>query len=303
MIRTHNPALEQRPKAFDGVGMNSADYVFALAVIDHAVWVLFVKAHVATPLVCAKQTDLLRNGALHESGQSLSANAIDDAGNYATFATHSTSNDCLTRSTSTTGATRSAGAATFVLVPVLRLTADEGFVRFDDAHQLAEILILHTGTDAMAHMPRGAVGAEPEHAVYLQSANAFLADQHEVNDFEPLRQRFVGVLEHSADQHREAVAVGVTLFAGPVIGTAWKFVRVHSAATRAANASRPAAGNQIVFARLIGRELAFQLREGHLMNSDHGSASVGYGNHDTPNLCWCQVEHNHPYLQPWISTG
>ena len=57
-----------------------------------------------------------------------------------------------------------------VPMPVLGFAADESFVDFHNAHELAEILVRQAGADAVAHVPSGPVGAEAHHALNLERA-------------------------------------------------------------------------------------------------------------------------------------
>src|ERR1700730_17194508 len=101
------------------------------------------------------------------------------------------------------------------LIPmtILVLTADIGFVNFDDTHQLAEIRI----SEARAkHVVRSGVRAKGKHPMHLlQYGNALFACQHEVNNFEPCPHRDIGVLEDCADQDRKAVACWRAIAAKP----------------------------------------------------------------------------------------
>ncbi len=95
----------------------------------------------------------------------------------------------------------------FVEMPVLVLSADVGFINFDFAKQLREVLINHRGANAMTHIPGCAIVAAADLAMDLKRAHALLALSHQVNNLEPSAQRIVSVLENSARDNREAIAI------------------------------------------------------------------------------------------------
>jgi hypothetical protein len=101
-----------------------------------------------------------------------------------------------------------------VLVAVL--TADKGFVHFNDAAHLVHVHLDKGNTDAMAHIPSGLVGAEAHRPHDLHGANALLAGQHRMGDAIPVTQGLVGVLENGASNAGEAVAVRRTGAALPM---------------------------------------------------------------------------------------
>lgn len=159
-------------------------------------------------------------------------------------------------------------AAALVFVLVLEVAADEGFVYLNDAEQLQEFPILHRHADAMAHVPRGFVGAEAERAEDLQRADAFLARHHHMDDAEPILQRFVGVLEDGSDRHGEAIGrLVVAVVALPVKVFGAVLAGFKAAARAADNASRPAVLGQIRAAGVFIREVLGELVGRQLVDS------------------------------------
>jgi hypothetical protein len=116
--RAHHTALEDRPEAFDRVGVDRADDVLALGVVDNAVRIFGVEAAISYPLVGAKQAHLFRNCAAHEGLEGCCINPADDAGHDIPLAAHCADDRHLARP----GAAAPASAA---LMPVLGLATDK----------------------------------------------------------------------------------------------------------------------------------------------------------------------------------
>ena len=70
----------------------------------------------------------------------------------------------------------------------LFLAADIGLIDFYFAHELRKAPILHGRTNAMAHIPGGAVVAAADLPMDLQGADALLALRHQVNHLKPRTQ-------------------------------------------------------------------------------------------------------------------
>src|SRR6185312_1639159 len=84
--RADNAAFEDRPEAFNRVGVDRADDVLALGVVDNRMRVFGVEALVAAPLIGDEQAYLLGNRAAHEALEHVAANVADDAGDNLPFA-------------------------------------------------------------------------------------------------------------------------------------------------------------------------------------------------------------------------
>jgi len=268
VIGTHNAALEQRPKTFDGVGMNRAHHVLPCGVVDNTVRVIHTQRRIATVRVGAEQTDFVGYSGTDKVGQSFTAGLLDHASNDVAFALHGADDNGFASPARAASGTRTAGATTLVLMPILGFAAHVGLVDFDDAHELLEIFVSHTGTDAMAHAPCGAVGAETEQAMNLQGADAFLADEHQVDHLEPLAQTFVGVLEDRPDSYRKAVVRGIAraVIAKPVIRHRAVRLYTEAAALRAAHTGRPAARYKVRLASVVVGEHLLELAQRKLMD-------------------------------------
>src|SRR3984893_8241014 len=82
----HHVALEDGPEALNCLGMDRANSVLPLGMVDNGVGILLVEGFVADPLVRAEQTDLVRNCFVHKADECGSAdvlyNASDDVAFY-----------------------------------------------------------------------------------------------------------------------------------------------------------------------------------------------------------------------------
>src|SRR6516225_9427139 len=206
MERTHDPALHDRPEAFDAVGVDRADDVLAASVIDRAAPVVEVEEIVSAVLIRAEQAYSPRYGFVDEAIDGRAVEFGDHLGDDVALALDR-ANDGRLVGTDTAAAPSAPAVITMPLagVPVLPLAADECLIQFDDADKLLELLVLQSDANLVAHGPRGFVGAEAHVTLHLQGADALLAGKHEMDHAEPLAQWLVGVLEDRADEMREAV--------------------------------------------------------------------------------------------------
>lgn len=264
MKRANNAALEDRPEAFDRVGVDRAHDVLALAVINNAMRELAVKLPIAGECICAKQAYLFGNRTTHEGTQGCPIYAGDNASNNFAFALNGT-NDRDFTGTDTTSA---AAPAALVFVPVLGEPADESFINFHNSHELPEIFVRHSGAETVSHVPSSFERAEIHHAPKLASADAFLANEHQMQNAEPVAKRFIRVLEDSPADMRKAV-VGVRGGAGiavPVPLHCAVRLDLGIAAAWAGDIFRPAALSEVEAASILVREGRFPLRDGHLLD-------------------------------------
>jgi hypothetical protein len=269
VITAHNAALNQRPEALNRVGVDRADNVLAKLVIDNAVTVSVAgEIAVAGIGVGAEQADFVGNGFSYEILDRCHVGAENHAGNDVTLASDRADNRRLKRIVTAT-----ARAASLVQMTVFIFPADVGFVYFDDAAELLDVLD-QRGADFVTHQPRGFVGTEAHVAHDLQCAHAFLAGQHQVNDFEPVAERLVGVLEDSPGDMGEPITVRGTLFALPMPLARFEVIDFGIAAARAMHAIWPSTGDQIGFAGFLVREGFVKLSGGHLRN---GLRASGHG--------------------------
>src|SRR3954454_2936079 len=73
-----NTAFEDRPKAFNGVGVDRADDVFAVSMANDAVRKISFKAAIADPFVGDQQANLFRHRAAHERFENVTADGFDN---------------------------------------------------------------------------------------------------------------------------------------------------------------------------------------------------------------------------------
>jgi hypothetical protein len=265
---TDHAALQDRPKAFDGLGVDRTDDVLAVGVVNAVVRVGAVKAEIAPVLVGAEQADLLGYRLIDEGVERAGAGVGDHAGDHVALTRDGAHDDFLADSASPLM------QVALVLVAVASLAAHERLIDLHDAHELLKALIHEPSADAVAHVVGGFVGAETHHALYLEGAYALLAGQHEVDHAKPLAQRLVRVLEDGPGDVGEAVAlIGRAGVALPLEAHGGHGEHLHRTAARAVNAIGPAVRHQIGRAGVFIREHLLKLRDGHLLNAGHGGHS------------------------------
>jgi hypothetical protein len=261
--RTDYAALEDRPEAFDGLSMDCADDVLASRVVNGRVWIILAERIVARISIGAKQADFMRHRFADEGGESGGIHVRDHARNDVALAADR-ADDWSFTGADAAGATASAA---FIPMPVLGQPADESFIDFDNSAEL--INVLHeSGSDLMAHEPRGPIRAKAHVTIDLQCAHAFFAREHEVDNAEPLPQRLVRVFENrSGDMGEAVVSSGRRAFvAQPIPLHCTVLLYLHVATPRAGYAFRPAATGEIGATSIFVRESLFPLGDGHLVN-------------------------------------
>jgi hypothetical protein len=266
-------ALDDRPKAFDCLSMDRANNILLFGVVDDGVWIFFAKMLVTDPLIRAEQRDFVRDGFVHEGFERSGADVFDNAGYDVSLTLHGTNN----RSFTGTNAASPTAIAALILVPILRQAADEGFVNLNYAAKLLNILD-QGDTDFVAHHPRGFVRTETHEPHNLQCAHTLLAGQHQVDDTIPVTERFVGVLKDRPGEMGKAIAHRTSRSAFralPVPFARRQIVDSGIAASRAAHAFGPAAGDKVGFASFLIWEHSLELGGGKLGNG-LGLFSVGH---------------------------
>jgi len=251
MERADHATFEDRPEAFDGLSVNCADDVLASGVVNGGVRIFLAEFVVSGPLISAKQADPVRHRFADEGGESGGIHVRDYARNHISLAADSADDWRFAG----TDAACSTAAAAFIPMPVLRQAADESFIDLDNSAEL--INVFHQSySDFMAHEPSGFIRTEAHITIKLQSAHSLLANEHEVDDAIPVTERLVRVLENSSSNNGEPIAIGQACLALPMEGLVGRgIIEVWIAATRATDAIRPAARNEIRATRwLIGEQ-------------------------------------------------
>jgi hypothetical protein len=143
---------------------------------------------------------------------------------------------------------------------------DESFIDFDNAAEL--INVLHeSGSDLVAHEPCSLIGTEAHITIKLQSAHAFLANEHQVNDAIPIAKRFVGVLENRPGNDGESIGDALSaVHAFPFESHGFEFIDVAASATRATDPFGPTACNEIDATRILVGEQFIELGGRELVN-------------------------------------
>lgn len=276
VIGADDPALNQRPEAFDALSVNCADNVLVVRVPDDFVRILAGEAFVANPFVRNQQAHLGGNNLTHKAFEGRRVIALDHASDHVAVALDPADDWRLTGTQ--TAAPR---PATVADMPVLGLAADIGFIDLDRAEQLAFGAVLHCDTNAMAHVPSGFVRAGAKHPVDLMRAHALFRVVHEERDLEPLAQGILGVLEDRPGDDGEPIAVLVATLANPMKWLSLGLPDFHVAATRAVDAIGPTTLSDERFAFVFGLEPSKEFVEFH--ESEYRRSAN-----------WCQVPDNRP---------
>src|ERR1700722_4250261 len=235
--RADNAALQERPETVNRLSVNVAAHVFAGAVVDDLVRV-FVQVQIAPVFVGSQKIDLGGDRFTDERAEVFACRVSQDAGDHVALAFHGADHwDFVGRATA---------LLPLISVPVLVLAPDIGLIDLDDAHQLAELGIGQPSANTMRYLQRGLVRPEPHDPLDLKAGNAFLAGHHEIDDFEPLAQSDLGILEDGLHQDREAVSAALpAVWALPVKRAGRQGVDALRAAARAMHAVGPAPRGQV----------------------------------------------------------
>jgi hypothetical protein len=254
-------AFENRPKPFDGLSMDCSDNILTARMVNSRVRIILVKRIVAGILIGTKQADPMRHRFTDEGGESGGIHICDHARNHIALAADGADD----RSFAGTDAAGSAASTTLIPMSVFGQAADESFIDFDDTAKLADIFH-QRGSDLMAHEPSGFVRTEAHIAMNLPRANALLAGQHEVNNAEPVTERFVRVLEDSSGNMRKAIALRRASVALPMPRFCGDGISLLGPATRAADTIRPTLADEVSTTSVFVWEHFFELCDGQLMD-------------------------------------
>ena|ERR1039458_1449337 len=196
MIDAANPSLNQRPEAFDGVRVNFADHVNALAVIDSFV---SVSASIK-PIVGAERISehnrLREYVFLDESAQRVGFNIGSDERPNLSFALDHADNRSLFSSPSACPL----GTASVI-----------GLIHFDFAIESANrpaLFVGQHGANLLEHAPRGFVG-DASLALNLLCGDSATGLRHEVDRIEPSRKRSGRLVKDRASGRMNVMATMV----------------------------------------------------------------------------------------------
>ena len=284
METSHDAALQDRPKAFNRVGVDRADDVLAnmmaIAVVDKLAREAMLPAEpmIARKVIRAEQTNLRGNCFFDESFDGAYSEIFDDAGNNISLPLDR-ADDC----------SLAAGPATvdvraFVPMSVSVFAADVGLINFDNAAEFFDIFDQRR-SDLVAHLPSGFVRTEAHVTENLHCAHALFTSEHEMRDAIPIPEWLIRVLEDRSGDVREPITVWGAFLALPVPFAGRQVIDGRITATRATDALGPAASDQIGATGIFVREHPLELSGGKLVDRSRSLR------HDTPSTMegYCHV--------------
>ena len=255
MVKTaDNTALQERPEAVNMGSMDVAAHVLALAMAYELMRKYVFQQSVAAMFVSRNQGDFIADRFPHETIQGFCVGVLNDLGDDVSLAGDSANDRNLASSAAAWGS--------FVFVAVLVFSADVGLIHLDFSAQLQGISS-HRSTESMTHIPRSVIVGTgifaKDHAMDLQGADSFLADEHQVSHFEPQLQRNLCILKDGAGNDREAVAISpatVLILTDPVERAGLERIDLLAVAPWTADPGRPPHFSEVLFAGFFIRKLA-----------------------------------------------
>ena len=258
VVCADDPALQKTPEVVDVAGVNGPTHIFSVAMVNRTMLVpTRAQATITREFIGSNKVNLLAHRFLDEPVQSGSVNLFDHPASDVSFPA-----DCADHC----GFPGSAGDVfPFVLVAILILSADVSLVNFHDAHESPEFCVLHSGAEAMTHIPCRGIGSA-NLPLNLKRANALLAVEHLPENLKPRFQRHIGVLKNRA--HTNGKSVGITRLrrtcaASPMKGTRRQGIDLSVSASGARHAFRPAAIRKKLLAGFFRRERFKELAKCH----------------------------------------
>jgi hypothetical protein len=250
----HNAALQERPETVDSLSVDNAVNVLPGSVADG---LMLLKPLVSAVFIGGDQTDFVRNRFANETIQGFHIGVFDDAGNERSLALDRADDRGLS-------GTASSGSA-LIPMAVFVLSADVGFVNFNNAHELAEVWICEASANTVAEIEGGRIGAGPHHSMDLKGGNSLLAGQHQIDDLEPSLKLDLRVVKDGFGCDGKLIPASFGAFrALPTEALVGDGVNVFVPAARATDAIGPAARDKIVSASVVGREQLLELANRHL---------------------------------------
>ena len=264
MVGSHDSTFQERPKVIQILGVNDAPHVFFGLVIDSFVRIASaLQAPKLSAFIGRDQFYLLSIDHFADETFSLvRADVLDHLTDYVAFARDRADDWNL-------AALTKAVRIALRLVHLAALAADEGFINFDNPHQLPKLGVFHSGAEPHAHVPSSLILASSKHPVNLQGTDTFLGSEHQMENLEPHAERLFGFLENRPSFEREAIRRAIVLTALLTLPVPrMRFTRVYMivAAARTFDASGPAPREQIRPARFLIGEHSLELGERHLRN-------------------------------------
>jgi len=232
---SHDAALQERERGFDGVRVNEAGDIFA-AVIDCFVRLPLFRVEaerINRGFIGHDDFDIFAQVLVYDlpDGFRVRVVGVDESQFAVTFA--DSENDLLFSARTTTAS----------------LATDISFINFDRAvhHGLR---FLHGRANPMAEIPRGFVGADSERPLNLAGRHTLLRFAEKKSCDEPLFERKMGVMENRSRRRRKLIVAGLAV-EDLLFGFEFHGVSI---AARAPRSFRPAKPSEQFTALRVGRE-------------------------------------------------
>jgi hypothetical protein len=259
VIGAHDAALEQTPKRFNIVGMNVAANIFPIHMANGSMLVFVAQIPVSARFIGRNQVNFRADSLANELIKSLRVGKFDHLANDVALARNRANDGHLVATAS--------DSASLVPMAVLVLSANVGFIDFDNTHELLKLRISHASAQPVADVPRRSIRARAHHAVNLKSRHAFLARKHVVKNLEPSKQGIVRVLENRSNVNREPIVALPVIVANPMERARLQRVDFFRSAPRTLDAIRPSAILHVHLARRVIREHEVEFGKRDLFDS------------------------------------
>jgi hypothetical protein len=256
VVAAHHAALQDRPEAFDGIGVNCADNIITAALADNLMREGIAKKPISGMFVGCQQANLCGDSFAHKAVQRECVGIVDHAQNDIALAANRTDYGVLARTDP------ASAAPALVLMFVVPLAANIGFVNLNDPAEFVVLLLSQCSADAMGHVPCGLERTETHVAPKLPRTHAFLAGEQEMGHAEPFTERLIRVLENRSGDDGEAIAGRATrgaLGTLPMPRAGFQLIDLGVAATRAMDFFGPPTGLEIGFAMFLIGEHCLEL--------------------------------------------
>jgi hypothetical protein len=191
VIGTNDGPLQETPNVLYGVGVNIATDILFDGVVDRLVPCVFVSnAPVRSPVVSIVSLGVIGGCFGNKLVKGLTGPIWGQLENDLPFPLYGSNDYGLV-----------AGEPTPLSVS---LTADIGFIEFDDAPELDGRRFVHSGSDTVAEIPSGFVG-HVDGTLDLVGGNRLFGLNHQICCQKPLSKGQMGVLEDRPRSDRELV--------------------------------------------------------------------------------------------------
>lgn len=270
VIAADNRPLEDRPEALNRVRVNRANNVLLGGMINRAM-IVVSQAAINTAFIGREQANLVGHAFTNKGFRVDFIYRLQNTGNNVALALYRADDWRFSR-----GSVFAAGPA-LVLVLILVFAADESFIDLDNATKLVHVLFDQRGADFVAHAPRGFDRTKTHVAAKLAGTNSLFGGQHQMGNLVPIPQGLVRILENCTRQVRETVARRTAGGAGgalPVVAGSQR-IDLRIAAARAMDTLRPAPGDQIGDAIVLGDEHGVKLGTGELVDGFRFAGHIG----------------------------